>query len=162
MRTAPPANLPLRQNGSRPGTPTITTPYTTAVKKHPPNPRLLPPHQAMNTFPYTYISCPCTDITSSASSLNLSSLTLNPRHSSGSVRASGNEDEENGQSERTFDPRSPRANYSLFPIEHLLFCEDCQQIRCPRCCIEEVVAWFCPGCYTESSVARVRGEGGGR
>lgn len=111
----------------------------------------------MDSFPYTYISCPCTDITTASQSASLSSLSLNPRHSSGSAHV--NEDQED---ERMFDPRSPRANYSLFPIEHLLYCEDCQQIRCPRCSIEEVVAWFCPGCYTESTAGRMRGEGGER
>ncbi|KAM0266721.1 hypothetical protein ACHAPA_006643 [Fusarium lateritium] len=35
--------------------------------------------------------------------------------------------------ERSFNPRDPRANYSLYPLKYLLYCEDCQQIRCSRC-----------------------------
>ena len=89
------------------------------------------------TLPYTYISCPCTDV----------SIAINKELQ---------EDEEH---ERTFDPRSPRANYSLYPLDHLMYCEDCQQIRCPRCSIEEIVCWYCPGCLFEIPSGQVKGEG---
>jgi hypothetical protein len=58
-----------------------------------------------------------------------------------------------------FDPRSPRANYSLYPLDHLLFCEDCHEIRCPRCVLEEIVCWFCPSCLLEVPSTLVRAEG---
>ena len=60
--------------------------------------------------------------------------------------------------DRTFDPRAPRSNYSLYPIEYLLYCEDCHQIRCPRCIAEEVVTYFCPHCLFEVPSASVRAE----
>ena len=93
------------------------------------------------TFPYSYISCPCTDVSVPANSNDAAEV---------------DEDEEQ---ERTFDPRSPRASYSLYPIEHLMYCEDCQQIRCPRCTIEEVVCWYCPGCLFEIPSGQIKSEG---
>ena len=92
-------------------------------------------------FPYTYVSCPCTDV---------------------STPNSGNEEVQNEEEEqeRTFDPRSPRANFSLYTMEYLLYCEDCQQIRCPRCTLEEIVAWYCPNCLFEMPSSMVKSEGG--
>ena len=81
-------------------------------------------------FPYTCYACNCFD-----------------SHTRG--------DEE----ERTFDPRSPRANYALFPLEHLLYCEDCNQIRCPRCIIEETLNWYCPSCLFEVPSSVVKSDG---
>lgn len=97
-------------------------------------------HSIIMNFPYTYISCPCTDI---------------------SAPTDGNREVQEGEEERepTFDPRSPRANFSLYPLEHLLYCEDCQQIRCPRCIIEEIVCWYCPSCLFEMPLSVVKSEG---
>ncbi|PGH11344.1 hypothetical protein AJ79_04960 [Helicocarpus griseus UAMH5409] len=106
-------------------------------------------------FPYTYISCPCAETSPSPTpasnrlSKDLSSLTL-----SGQQHDSDSDDED-----RTFNPRSPRANYSLYPPEHLLYCEDCHQIKCPRCITEEIVCWYCPNCLFETPSSMVRSEG---
>lgn len=91
--------------------------------------------------PYTYIQCPCSDqpaLDEEDNSPNQESI----------------QDEE-----RTFDPRAPRSNYSLYPLEYLLFCEDCQQIRCPKCVNEEVVTYFCPNCLFEVPSSNLRSEG---
>lgn len=95
-------------------------------------------------FPYTYISCPCTE--------SSGPLTLGKRPSDGQQN-----DEEEG--EGTFDPRTPRSNFSLFPPEHLLYCEDCRQIKCPRCITEEIICWFCPSCLFETPTSSVRSDG---
>jgi dynactin 4 len=95
------------------------------------------------TFPYTYYSCPCTDSSPSAAP------------SRGNAKAASPDEDE----ERTFDPRSPRANFSLFPLEHLLYCTECHQIRCTRCINEEVVCWYCPSCLFEVPSSTVRSEG---
>ena len=95
----------------------------------------LPITRAMISFPYTYISCPCTD----------------------AGNAPPDDDEE--EQEWTFDPSSPRANYSLYPLEHLMYCEDCHQIRCPRCTIEEIVCWYCPTCLFEMPSSMLRSDG---
>ena len=92
--------------------------------------------RAMTSFPYTYISCPCTDIGNAPS-----------------------DDDDKVEQERTFDPNSPRANFSLYPLEHLMYCEDCQQIRCPRCTIEEIVCWYCPTCLFEMPSSMLRSDG---
>jgi dynactin 4 len=106
-------------------------------------------------FPYIYIACPCTD-----SSIPTKGLTvpLPARPYEGDARRTADEREE--EEEHTFDPRNPRANFSLYPLEHLLFCEDCQEIRCVRCCLEEIVCWFCPSCLFEvpGSVAKSEGN----
>ena len=94
----------------------------------------------MMNFPYTYISCPCNDVST-------------PINTGTKVQ----DDEE--EQERTFDPRSRRANFSLYPLEHLLYCEDCQQIRCPRCTAEEIVCWYCPSCLFEMPLSVLKSEG---
>ncbi|KAF4977414.1 hypothetical protein FZEAL_6059 [Fusarium zealandicum] len=94
-----------------------------------------------SVIPYTYIQCPCSDI-------------------SPFERTDGSQPQDPTDSdERTFDPRAPRSNYSLYPLEYLLYCEDCQQIRCPRCVNEEVVTYYCPNCLFEVPSSNLRSEG---
>lgn len=88
--------------------------------------------------PYTYIQCPCSDQT---------------------VLSSRNALSDPEEDERTFDPKAPRSNYSLYPLEYLLYCEDCQQIRCPRCVTEESVTYYCPNCLFEVPSSNLRSEG---
>ncbi|KAF4469210.1 hypothetical protein FALBO_3908 [Fusarium albosuccineum] len=92
-------------------------------------------------IPYTYIQCPCSDIS--------------PPELPESPQTQDSSDSD----ERTFDPRAPRSNYSLYPLEYLLYCEDCQQIRCPRCVNEEVVTYYCPNCLFEVPSSNLRSEG---
>ena len=99
----------------------------------------------MTTFkPYTYFQCPCTDASSPARKLG---------------ENGPSSEEENSEDDRTFDPRAPHSNYSLYPLEHLLYCEDCHQIRCPRCVLDEIVTWFCPNCLFEVPSSTVKSEG---
>ncbi|KGQ00977.1 hypothetical protein PAAG_12350 [Paracoccidioides lutzii Pb01] len=106
-------------------------------------------------FPYSFISCPCAETSSAPTpatnilSKELSNLTLSGQQ----------QDSYSDEEEQTFDPRSPRANYSLYPPEHLLYCEDCHQIKCPRCITEEIVCWYCPNCLFETPSSMVRSEG---
>jgi hypothetical protein len=101
-------------------------------------PRVPLPTTMASVLPYTYYSCSCVDTTSSSATVGV-----------------GEVDEEGG----TFNPKSQRANFSLFPIEHLLYCTECHQVRCPRCITEEVVCWYCPGCLFEVASSAVRSEG---
>jgi dynactin-4 len=94
-------------------------------------------------FPYTYYACDCFD----------SNTTTSKR---ASQMVAGADDDEEGS---TFDPRNPRSNYALYPLEHLLYCEDCQQIRCPRCVIEETLNWYCPSCLFEVPSSVVKSDG---
>ncbi|KAH7070624.1 dynactin subunit 4 [Paraphoma chrysanthemicola] len=94
------------------------------------------------SFPYTYYACDCYDNTTAASAKRASQILADA-------------DDEDG----TFDPRSPRANYALYPLEHLLYCDDCQQIRCPRCVIEETLNWYCPSCLFEVPSSVVKSDG---
>jgi dynactin-4 len=94
-------------------------------------------------FPYTYYACDCFD-----------SNTTTAKRTSQTV--AGADDDEDGS---TFDPRHPRSNYALYPLEHLLYCEDCQQIRCPRCVIEETLNWYCPSCLFEVPSSVVKSDG---
>lgn len=97
-------------------------------------------------FPYTFYSCPCVDTSTPSSRV---------REKRSSQYSSHTTDEK----DRTFDPRNPRSNYSLYPLEHLLYCEDCHQIRCPRCVSEEVITWFCPSCLFEVPSSNIRSDG---
>ena len=93
--------------------------------------------------PYTYIQCPCSD----------------PSTASGAAESVSSPDGAQDEDDRTFDPRAPRANYSLYPLEYLLYCEDCHQIRCPRCVAEEIAAYYCPNCLFEVPFSNIRSEG---
>ncbi|KAI9838018.1 MAG: hypothetical protein M1819_006172 [Sarea resinae] len=124
-------------------------------------------------FPYTYIQCPCTDTSTPLRHTQHSqhSQHLHQLHPKGPSASSNTtedyitaveeqeEEEEEEEEDRTLDPRSARANYSLYPIEHLLYCEDCHQIRCPRCVLDEIVCWFCPNCLFEVPSSMVKSEG---
>ena len=92
-------------------------------------------------FPSILIACPCSD---------------NVGQRSARSRASEIDIEEDG---KTFDPRAPRSAFSLFPLENLLFCEDCNQVRCPRCVQDEIVCYFCPSCLFEVPSSTVKSEG---
>jgi dynactin-4 len=91
-------------------------------------------------FPYTYYACNCDS------------------NASGSTRASQilAETDEEG---RNFDPRNPRSNYALYPLEHLLYCDDCHDIRCSRCVSEETLNWYCPSCLFEVPSSVVKSDG---
>lgn len=92
-------------------------------------------------FPYTYYACDCYD-----------NKTSTAKRASQILAAA---DEEDG----TFDPRNPRSNYALYPLEHLLYCDECQQIRCPRCVIDETLNWYCPNCLFEVPSSVVKSDG---
>lgn len=98
--------------------------------------------------PYTYIQCPCS---------SSSSATDSTSDTSGTAAESG--EDGYGDDDRTFDPRAPRSNYSLYPLEHLMYCGDCQQIRCQRCVNEEIVTYYCPSCLFEVPSSNIKSEG---
>jgi dynactin 4 len=98
----------------------------------------------MTNFPYTYISCPCSD--NQRPAWQRETHNLDPE-------ASSDDDES------TFDPRHRRSAFSLFPPEHLLYCEECQDIKCPRCVTEEIICWYCPSCLFETPSSMVKSEG---
>jgi dynactin-4 len=96
--------------------------------------------------PYTFIQCPCSDASSQSGELGPASAS----------DAGSNPEEDD---DRTFDPRAPQSNYSLYPLEYLLYCEDCHQIRCPRCVAEEIVTYYCPSCLFEVPSSNLKSEG---
>ncbi|KIH89310.1 dynactin 4 [Sporothrix brasiliensis 5110] len=113
--------------------------------------------------PYTYIQCPCSDSAHLPSAARESSSrpSSSDREAggAGSGGAAADQDGETDEDDHTFDPRSPRANYSLYPLEYLLYCEDCHQIRCPRCVAEEIVTYYCPNCLFEVPTSNLKSEG---
>ncbi|KAJ5551050.1 hypothetical protein N7461_005748 [Penicillium sp. DV-2018c] len=121
-------------------------------------------------FPYTYISCPCADTpvpdparkrrsreSPQKSPQKPPPERANPDEKKGPANAEY--DEEDEDEEQTFDPRSPRSNFSMYPPEQLLYCEECHQIKCPRCITEEIVSWYCPSCLFETPSSMVRSDG---
>lgn len=120
-------------------------------------------------FPYTFISCPCAQQTRSSKLPKRNSRELSPKKQSSPRKPTLNKqptedsdlesDDDDEESEQTFNPRSDRANFSLYPPEQLLYCEDCHQIKCPRCITEEIVCWYCPNCLFETPSSMVRSEG---
>lgn len=95
-------------------------------------------------FPYTRYACPCSETASTAPT-----SILGKRLS---------QDEADGE-EGTFNPHDPRANFSLYPLDHLLFCDECNQMRCEKCWLEEMMYWSCPNCLFEVPSSGVKGDG---
>ncbi|PWY92478.1 dynactin Arp1 p62 subunit RO2 [Aspergillus heteromorphus CBS 117.55] len=106
-------------------------------------------------FPYTYISCPCANTPVPDPSKKRRSRESPQKSNPDQPKPLVPIDDE----DEAFDPRSPRANFSLYPPEQLLYCEDCHQIKCPRCITEEIVCWYCPNCLFETPSSMVRSEG---
>lgn len=100
--------------------------------------------------PYTYIQCPCSD------PANLSRHSHHHTTHGSPTSPFQTEPDDDGYA---FDPRAPRANYSLYPLEYLLYCEDCHQIRCPKCIAEEVVTYYCPNCLFEVPGSNIKSDG---
>ena len=98
-------------------------------------------------LPYVYISCPCSEA---------SNKPQRPNRYSQETPQNANDPEDE---ETTFNPHHRRSNFSLFPLEHLLYCEECHDIKCPRCVSEEIVVYFCPNCMFETPNSMVRSEG---
>ncbi|PYI10216.1 dynactin Arp1 p62 subunit RO2 [Aspergillus sclerotiicarbonarius CBS 121057] len=107
-------------------------------------------------FPYAFISCPCANIPVPDPAKKRRSRDSPQKSNPDKPKPLLPPDDED---EQTFDPRSPRANFSLYPPEQLLYCEDCHQIKCPRCITEEIVCWYCPNCLFETPSSMVRSEG---
>ncbi|KAL4945014.1 hypothetical protein BDV06DRAFT_209766 [Aspergillus oleicola] len=108
-------------------------------------------------FPYTFISCPCANAPVPDPSRKRRSRESPQKASPVKPRPEPQIDEE--EDEQTFDPRAPRSNFSLYPPEQLLYCEDCHQIKCSRCITEEILCWYCPSCLFETPSSLVRHEG---
>ena len=100
--------------------------------------------------PYLFIACPCAD-RSDALSEDLTNLPLPTKR----LPSCG----EAAPSESPFDFGQPRSNFSLFPPEHLLYCEECRVIKCPRCITEEQVCYFCTSCLFETPSTAAASEG---
>lgn len=93
---------------------------------------------AAMAFPYSYYRCSC---------------------NSTEPGAPEDEDDEDADRDETFDPSDPRSDYCLYPLDSLMWCEDCHDIRCPRCTVEEIVCWYCPNCLFEVPGTTVKSEG---
>lgn len=84
--------------------------------------------------PYVHYHCGCPDVNNPTTSI------------------------ESEKEEETFNIYSPGIHFSTFPISKLYFCDDCHQIRCPRCVQEEIVCYYCPNCLFEVPTASVKSE----
>ncbi|KAI0455343.1 dynactin p62 family-domain-containing protein [Xylaria acuta] len=96
--------------------------------------------------PYTYIQCPCHDSTVQGRSADDASPTTA-------------QELDESDDDHAFDPRAQRSTFSLHPLEYLLYCDVCHQIRCPRCVTEEIVTIYCPNCLFEVGSSSLKTEG---
>ena len=111
-------------------------------------------------FPSILISCPCSDTVGQKATVRARDGAAAQAATAAAAQAAADADIDSDDDEgETFDPRAPRAVFSLFPLEHLLFCEDCNQIRCPRCVQEEITCYYCPSCLLEVPASAVKSEG---
>lgn len=89
-------------------------------------------------FPYSYYRCSC---------------------NSTAPGVPDDEEDEDADQDETFDPSDPRSDYCLYPLDSLMWCDDCHDLRCPRCTVEEIVCWYCPNCLFEVPSSTVKSEG---
>jgi dynactin-4 len=40
----------------------------------------------------------------------------------------------------------------------LLFCDECNHTRCPKCWTEEMIYWYCPNCLFEVPSSGVKSD----
>jgi len=99
------------------------------------------------SFPYAHYTCSCNDSTAPKP------FAVTPR------RVSNSQPPADEEEEQTFNPHDPRANYSLYPIDRLLYCDECEAVRCPRCYAEEIFSWYCPSCLFEVPSSGVKSDG---
>src|ERR1700761_9320191 len=106
--------------------------------------------EAMSTMTFaatsTYYACPCSDLTAAPAP---------PSSKRASIQPSNFQIKDDD----AFNSHSARANYALYPLEHLLYCDECDAIRCPRCWTEETLYWYCPSCLFEVPSSAVRSDG---
>jgi len=105
----------------------------------------------MSKLPYTLYTCPCTKNATTAAEFDRGAR-LFP---SAAPQADEDDDDEE---EQPFNPKSPRAKFALYPLESLLFCNECHEIRCPRCYFEESSWYYCPTCLFDVQGSMVRQE----
>ncbi|KDE05576.1 hypothetical protein MVLG_04071 [Microbotryum lychnidis-dioicae p1A1 Lamole] len=53
---------------------------------------------------------------------------------------------------------APLSTFGHHELSSLLFCEECDAIRCSTCVAFEIACWYCPTCLFEVPSASVRGE----
>ncbi|KAJ1928968.1 hypothetical protein IWQ60_001560 [Tieghemiomyces parasiticus] len=56
------------------------------------------------------------------------------------------------------NPNSDALVYQTHALCSLYFCEDCLQIRCGQCVLEEITGYYCPNCLFEVPSASVKAE----
>ncbi|KAF2455791.1 dynactin p62 family-domain-containing protein [Lineolata rhizophorae] len=120
-------------------------------------------------FPYTFYQCPCQrpappglpapSAGDPPDAFSAPPLPGTPSRTSASASAPGPRDQAGAADADDFDPRGAREQHSLFPLEHLLYCDDCAALRCPRCVVDEILSWFCPSCLFEVPSSQVRADG---
>lgn len=108
----------------------------------------------VTTFPYTRYACPCSE-TPSAAPPSL----LKKRASQHIQVSTSGEEQEVGEEGGTFDPHDARADYSLYALDQLLFCDECNHTRCAKCWSEETLYWYCPSCLFEVPSSGVKSDG---
>ncbi|GAA5835594.1 hypothetical protein JCM11251_002972 [Rhodosporidiobolus azoricus] len=59
---------------------------------------------------------------------------------------------------QTRPPSAALAPFQHHFLSNLLFCEDCDAVRCDSCASCEIACYFCPNCLFEVPSASVRGE----
>ena len=92
----------------------------------------------MPPLPYTHYACPCNTTTTSK-------LPSNPPDASDPADA-------------PLNPHDPRTRRTLHPLPDLFFCDECDALRCPRCCIDDLLYTYCPSCLFEVPGATVRAD----
>ncbi|KAI5370392.1 Putative dynactin subunit 4 [Septoria linicola] len=107
-------------------------------------------------FPYSRYACPCSDHVAAPPSLTAAKRASRQIETANDAT---NSSHNNHDDDETFNPHEPRAAYSLFPLDQLLYCDECNATRCPRCCGEEMMCWYCPNCMFEVPSSGVKGDG---
>lgn len=143
---------------TRPGTYANSLNGPQWIESNEPSSRMSPQIMAL-AFPYARYGCPCSD--HAGAPTPSTALKRSSKHIAAEADSAVHDDGygDDDSDDETFNPHEPRAAFSLFPLDQLLYCDECNATRCARCCSEEMMCWYCPNCMFEVPSSGVKSDG---
>ncbi|KAJ1889722.1 hypothetical protein LPJ66_007875 [Kickxella alabastrina] len=112
---------------------------------------------ASNTLISVLYHCPCNGATQSPGALD-TGIRVNSEGEEAVVPKASSNSELEAQLKVPLQPNSELLVLRASAIENLYYCDDCSELRCSRCVIEEPAGYHCPNCLFDVPTASVRSE----
>ncbi|KAI7829033.1 dynactin p62 family-domain-containing protein [Kickxella alabastrina] len=112
---------------------------------------------ANNTLISVLYHCSCNGATQSPGALD-TGVRVNSEGEEAVVPKASSNSELEAQLKLPLQPNSELLVLRASAIENLYYCDDCSELRCSRCVIEEPAGYHCPNCLFDVPTASVRSE----